>query len=63
MAPINETATVAITDAAGRLITTLDNMQWNNNKIGLDLSAYKAGAYVITISTATHTAVFKCIKY
>jgi hypothetical protein len=63
MAPINEAATIAITDATGRLITTLDNMQWNNNRIGLDLSAYKAGAYVITITTATHNAVFKCIKY
>jgi hypothetical protein len=60
--PKDEDVTVKITDATGREIVTLNNLQWNGQKISLDLSAYKAGAYFIAVTSVSQSKIFKCIK-
>jgi hypothetical protein len=58
-----EAVSVTITDATGKLVAAFDQLQWNGNKMRLDLSDYKAGAYFIRVKDAKHNAVLKCIKY
>jgi hypothetical protein len=58
----DDNVSVMITDAAGREMTTFSNLQWNDNKIRLDLSDYKAGTYFITVIYTSQSTTLKCIK-
>jgi len=58
----NEPADIVITDISGHIVKTFDKLNWNGQKITLDLSGYSIGTYFISITSASATITFKCIK-
>lgn len=59
---MGEQSTVTITDITGKTIATLNNPNWDNNNLVLDLSSYRSGVYFISIGNGQSTQTLKCIK-
>jgi hypothetical protein len=59
---MNKSVAIVITDVTGKQIASWNNIEWNNQQIKLDLSAYKAGAYFISITSDSVNETVKCIK-
>jgi hypothetical protein len=54
---------IDITDISGKHIAGENNLQWNSGRIELDLSAYAAGTYFITLEEAGKGAsTLRCVK-
>jgi hypothetical protein len=59
----NEVVSISILDASGRTVQTWTDLKWNSNSIRLDLSGYRAGAYMVQVRSGSGSAMLKCVKY